>query len=286
LILDRCRSFAVVASVFALFVLTRSVAARPSQNDPKSAGALAFEVVSVKRRTPAEMAGPPGVMHFTPTGFRYSGRRLTGTLPLNIIIVEAYSITDMQLVGPKWLNWDSNSDSYEIEAIMPEGTNRPDSLLMLRTMLADRFGLRFHRETKDVPGYNLSISSRGHKLQASSTDKKSTAPKINGPAGPVKTTSRQRAGHFQAWAMTMPDFVGWLSGWTGHPVTDSTGLTGRYDIELQWEPGEAGSFGGRPDDANEVFQAVERQLGLRLERKTVPLEMFVIDHVDRMPTPN
>ena len=98
--------------------------------------------------------------------------------------------------------------------------------------------------------------------------------------------SSQHPGGYQAWSVTMSTFAEWLSACTQHPIADSTGLTGRYDIELSWEPSEDELSGGRQPVTSEVFKAVEQQLGLKLQKRTVSVELFVIDHAEKVPTPN
>jgi uncharacterized protein (TIGR03435 family) len=228
-----------------------------------------------------EIPSSPGVLNFATRGFRRSGQRLTCHLPLDAIIGEAYELEPAQLVGPKWLN----SGEYAVEAILPAGTTHADSRWMLQSMLVDRFGLRFHREHQDLAGYSLTVSPRGHKLREVSDVDRKKAPVIETPNGPRPMASSQSAGKFRAYSMTADGFAAWLSAYSGHPVVNLTGLKGRYDIELRWEVEEGQEHRAAPPSMAELKWAVE-QLGLNLQKRTVPYEMFIIDHVDRAPTGN
>jgi uncharacterized protein (TIGR03435 family) len=154
---------------------------------------------------------------------------------------------------------------------------------MLRKLLADRFKLTFHREQKDFSIYALTIAKGGSKLR------ESTAP----PDEPSQLINRVFPGRIQLPARnaTMAQFVSMMQrAVLDRPVVDRTGLGGKYDFDLEWTPDET-QFDGQgppasPDStAPDLFAALQRQLGLRLEATKGPVEVLVIDKVER-PTAN
>ena len=125
--------------------------------------APAFEAVAVKRSgTTAYVMHGPGSVTAGGFGFRYSGVRVACDLELRAIIREAFSIKeDYQVAGPSWIA----TERYQVNAVLPAGTSRDMARLMLRTMLEERFGLRYHHEQKDLPGYALIEARSGFKLR-------------------------------------------------------------------------------------------------------------------------
>ncbi len=175
--------------------------------------------------------------------------------------------------GPAWID----SDHYDIVALTPGDTrpSRPQQMAMLRTLLSDRFKLTFHREQKDFSIYELEVATGGPKL------KESTAPATD-PAELISTVYPQRM-HLPARNATMGDFASLLQrALLDRPVVDKTGLTARYDFDLDWAPDET-QFGGEvPVAAADApsppfFTAIEQQLGLKVEATKGPVEAMVVD---------
>jgi uncharacterized protein (TIGR03435 family) len=156
--------------------------------------------------------------------------------------------------------------------------------LMLQRLLEDRFGLTVHRETRSVPVFALKVVDRSKLKAASSGDCVPPPRGICGGfrAGPGKLTGR---------AVSMERLARFLSGpRTGRLVTDSTGLSGVFDLMLEWTPDSAPSpagFDAAAPDPNgpPVFTALREQLGLTLESTTGPMEVIVVDSVHK-PTEN
>ena len=165
---------------------------------------------------------------------------------------------------------------------------------MLRTLLAERFKLAVRRETRDLPVYELAIAKGGPKLQKSDADCGANLYACHGFAGsPV---------HLSGTGVDMADLAGYLSGHADRPVRDNTGIQGVFDIKMQWNPRPGVPWpaddaprspavekreGPRPDfdSLPSLDTALEQQLGLKLVARKGPVDIYVIDHVER-PTEN
>jgi uncharacterized protein (TIGR03435 family) len=225
-----------------------------------------FDVLSVKR---------------IPDG-RYGGACLklparlscTGALMADLIR-EAYNVERYQVAGPSWV--DSNvvpvPDMFAVEATFPEGTSDDQIRLMFQSALAKRFGLAAHHETREFGIYALVIDQAGSKLKPAA------------PGEPFKV-SRGR-GRFATQAGPIRLLITNIRSEVDRPVLDRTGLDGAFDFALEWTPSEEAL---RPDapPANllDVFGALRSQLGLRLVPQKAPIDVLVIDKVDRIPSEN
>jgi len=224
---------------FALSILVASVAAAQP----------AFEVTSVKPSEP----GQPGM------GTRNDpGMLILNNATLRFAIRFAFSIQDFQFAGaPKWVD----ADHFEIEGKCAEGVTFAQKLVMLQTLLADRFQLKFHRETREVPGYVLVPAKSGLKLSKTKTP--------DGPSGASWGGTRV-AGTNQ----TTAGLASMLSTHLERPLIDEAGYKDRFDFRLDWT--------STPEEpAPSLFSIIQEQLGLRLEARRVPVEMFVIDHAEK-----
>jgi uncharacterized protein (TIGR03435 family) len=237
-----------------------------------------FEVASIKPAKPPE-AGRMMV------GIRVEqGRFVANNMSVRMLIQQAYNLKDFQVTGaPGWVN----SERYDIVA-KPEGPVTSDLRgetlrLMLQSLLEDRFKLKSHFETKELPVYNLVVGKGGPKLKESEAGQ--------------EDRQMQRMGRGQASlnGANMAMLVRLISQALGRDVIDKTGLTGRYDIELKWTPDEAAMRGPgegpeRPPTENtappdtsgpSLFTAVQEQLGLKLESSKGPVGILVVDHVEK-----
>lgn len=228
---------------------------------PPSTGAearLAFEVASIKLH-------PDPITHSEDPAVH--GARVVGTASKVLdLIEEAYGLRGDQISGgPAWVK----SDHYDIAA-KAEGESpiTKDQLRqMLRSLLADRFQLKFHRERRETAVYELVLGKGGPKLKP---------PDATGH-GFVQATDTGL--HMEAPNGTMAQLATQLSVTAGRPVVDKTGLTEHYAYTLDWLPAN-----GDPEpDSNvpSMFTAVQEQLGLKLESGKASIEMFVIDHVEK-----
>jgi uncharacterized protein (TIGR03435 family) len=237
----------------------------------------AFDVATIKPVDPDAKAGRYIIMQGT---HRFIGKAYT----LKLLIAAAYSLSPQTISGgPSWIE----SDHFDITAITP-GEVQPthdEQMSMLRNLLSDRFKLTFHREPKQFSLYELQVASpkSGPKL------KPSAAPAGDPPAV-ISTVYPQRI-VMPARNVTMADFVSVLQrAVLDRPVVDKTGLTGRYDFDLEWAPDES-QFGGDVKAASAdapsppFFTAVQQELGLRLVATKGPVDALIVDNAEH-PTAN
>lgn len=251
----------------------------------------AFEVASIK---PDKSGTDMTMLRTTAVGF------IAQNIPLRELLRQAYRVQDNQIVGaPTWVG----SARYDIEAKV--GSNDTDALrqltpdergLMMQPLLADRFQLKVHTETKDLPVLVLTVAKGGPKLHEAKPG--DTYPNgIKGFDGKGGGAGLMHMGPGQLTAQGLPisSFVQLLSQQLGHVVQDQTGLTGKYDFALQWTPDQdnsammKGPGGGPPglgdappaDSAGpSLLTALQEQLGLKLESQKAPVPVLVIDHVE------
>ncbi len=217
-----------------------------------------FETASVR----ISPLGSTGTTSWSDMG---SGTFTAKNTPLRILVGMAYGVDDKQILGEDKLG----TELYDVSA-RPEGGGKLSYERlhpMLESLLAERFGLVVHRETKVFSGYALVPAKTGVKLQASGA----TA------AGQSSILPGRLIGH----AVGMAVLASMLGRPLGAPVADKTGIEGTYEVDLKFAP-EGSTDSSRPS----IFTAVQEQLGLKLESQKVPLEMLVIDHCERVPTEN
>jgi uncharacterized protein (TIGR03435 family) len=243
-----------------------------------------LEVASVRKHVPT--APRDGVR----SGVTLSGSRVTVEgLSLNLLIMEAYNLKAYQIAaGPDWMGGGSMSDvaakaasieEYDVSA-KAEGEaalTRDQARLILQAVLADRFHLRVHRETKEIPVYALVVGKYGLKLKESAPDAKS------GPTVEI-TPSGMR---FSDSKGTITQLAGLLSRSADRPVLDNSGLMGFYSITLEWSIDDARLASAldipreRDPAGPSLFTAVQEQLGLKLDPTKAPMDVLVIDHVEK-----
>lgn len=246
--MDIAKSAAIAA---VMFVSTLQLRAQP-----------AFEVASIRPHK-----GP-----YTEVGVHISGPKVTieayGLLGL---IMDAYQLhEDSQISGgPAWMSADSVR--FDIAAIAP-GERAPTGenvRLMLQTLLADRFQLKVHRVTQERPVYALVVAKNGPKLKTSAPDEESSV-----------TTGGVRTAEITMANVSTQQLAIQLSSGLDRPVVDKTGLKEHYNVKLNWIPEFAGPPPPGSDGVN-LFTAVQEQLGLKLEPQRAPIEILVIDHVEK-----
>jgi uncharacterized protein (TIGR03435 family) len=216
-----------------------------------------FEVASVRLSPPD--AG------FTSTSTYPSDRFTARNATLDYLIQIAYGVEQYQISGkPDWLE----SQEYDIAAKAEgdAGLSREQMQPLLQHLLEQRFHLKTHREQKEVPGYVLVLAKGEPKLQASK------GANAGGQILPNGLQGRNMSVRGLASMLVIP---------TGRPIVDNTGIEGMYDFNLKYAPANDPNS-SLPD----LFTALQEQLGLKLESQKVPVEMLVIDRVDRIPTEN
>jgi len=201
-------------------------------------------------------------------------------LPLRTIIGAAYGIAEYQIKGPPWIEHERFDIVAKTDASI---TDQDDMLPLLKPLLAERFQMTMHRETKQLPAYVLTVAANGPKFAAAEAGDTSL---------PFKKANKSGGGRIYSEHMTMPQFAEILSRRLGPPVLDRTGLAGAYRVTLEWaadskaakpaKPGKAEPDTDRPS----IFTALHDQMGLRLQALKVPVEIFVIDQIEKTPTAN
>lgn len=247
-------------ATIALTIFT--ITSLPAADQPK------FETASVKRSDqciPSNSLGPGTVV-------------LRG-LPLKPILIEAFKVRNDQIVGPTWLD----EDCFEIVARMPEGSTSDQIPAMLQALLIERFKLAARKENRPRQVYVLIVDKNGPKFKE--TDLSSD----NAHPGNVRFSGAPGITGFKG-QITMASLARLLSKRVNQTVEDLTGLKGTYDIDLSWAPDPA--FEAHPNaelppsPAADLFTAIRESLGLRLESRKEPVEVLVIDHMERVPTEN
>ena len=292
-----------------------------------------FEVASVKPAEPqamgmmrVRMGGGPG----TPD----PGQLTYSNASLKDVLINAYAVKGYQINGPKWLD----SERFDIMAKIPKGATKEQFQLMLQNLLAERFKLTLHHETKELPMYALVVGRGGPKLKESVDDDPAAPPPPPPPpppgsdgAGPVMGRMRVGAdgtpqlppgvgkngmmmmimnGRMRLVANHRPitALLEMLSNQLGRPVVDATELKANYDFTLDFAPDgmngpmgmmpppppqhDGGPGGGAPmasaPDAGgpTIFTALQEQLGLKLEQRKGPVDLLVIDRMEKVPTEN
>jgi uncharacterized protein (TIGR03435 family) len=190
------------------------------------------------------------------------------------LIYESYGVKDYQVSGPDWLG----TEIYDITATLPPGVTRDDVQLMIQNLLAERFKLTLHRDTREMPVYALVAGKGGSKLQEVEFARGSTS-----------------ASHGKLVATTIPirNLTEFLSRQTGRPVLDMTGLKGFYSFTLTYTPEDTPAAPG-PDSGPvaesavgpSLLNALQEQLGLKLEARKAPVEILLVDHAEKVPTEN
>jgi uncharacterized protein (TIGR03435 family) len=228
--------------------------------------AKAFEVASIKLNT--SDSGDSS----TSSG---NGRITMTNVSLKQCIETAFAVKDSSFSGPSWL------DSVKLDIVAkapadstPPGPGSPlsDFPAMLQTLLADRFKLQVHRETKVLSGYALIVDKKGLKIQ---------------PAHPVeegRSTTSSGRGQLSATGVSLEEFADLLSSSLDRPVKDLTEIHDVFDLKLKWTPD--GTLPADSPTATSLFAAVQEQLGLRLEARKLPIEILVVDHAEKVPTEN
>ena len=217
------------------------------------------------------------------------GGRFLASAPLETAILWAYKLKEFQLFDlPKWAS--SRDGYFAIEAKTSSAVTQDECRLMARKVLGDRFKLALHRETREIPVYELVASKNGTKAMKRAVDSDEGLGgriTINGsplggfvaPGSGIKGVSMDRLASMLDQLMVMSTPVDEVH----RPVVDKTGLEGQYRFSLDIEIGMRG--GPIPDGFSDIFTALRQQLGLELERRTEGFDVVLIDHLER-PDPN
>lgn len=233
-----------------------------SQETRREPPVTSFELATVRVSAPGSVRSdgqwsPPGI-----------GKFWAGNVSLEFLIGMAYGVDAKQIDGkPAWLG----SELYDITAKPVAGVrlSREELKPMLQNLLQERFHLAAHRETRMMPGYELVVAKGEPKLQATNGD--------HVPGFRVNVSP----GHLIGLNWSMAALAGYLGPAAGRPVVDRTGIAGSYDVSVEyaWDEAEESSLPS-------LFTALQENLGLKLGPRKVPVEVVMIDHVDRVPVEN
>jgi uncharacterized protein (TIGR03435 family) len=258
-----------VSIVCAVMVCAPGLSAQPASR---------FEVASVKPNTSGdfervELAVGPG------------GRFTAVNVPLQELVQLAHGVSDFQVVdAPGWIRGARFDIDARASSELTPGTVPPQ----LRQLLIDRFHLAAHRDTREMPIYRLVLARSDRRLGPSLThaasDGCAEAPRGRGPSPPSgqrrRCVFRIGNGSLIAASMSMATLASRLKALVGRFVDDETGLDGLYDFEMKWLPPDGASAATDPG-APAIFTALQEQLGLRLEASRAPVDVLVVDHIER-----
>ncbi|MGD1072507.1 MAG: TIGR03435 family protein [Bryobacteraceae bacterium] len=278
-----------------------------------------FEAATIKQPPPPDgnrmfigINGGPGTAD--------PGRINYENVSLKMLLTKAYGVQDYQISGPDWLD----SERFNVAAKLPDGATKEQFQKMLQNLLIERFKMVVHKEKKDLPAYALVVAKNGPRLKPSTVDPAATldaqtpGPPPGGPVmgkdgfpemraggrGIMMAMTMGRGAKMATARASMQELAERLGSQLGRPVVDQTGLTGKYEFTLYFSmEGLANAMGGirspqptpppgaveAPSDAEtapSLQTAIQEQLGLRLESRKMPLDLIVIDHIEKVPTEN
>jgi uncharacterized protein (TIGR03435 family) len=245
-----------------------------------SSAKVEFEVASVRPNDSG-----PGSSSSRMRNGRYESTNET----LLDLVRSALQVREYQIIAPDWLK----SDRYDVRAKAPDGAADDQMPLMLQSLLAERFKMQFHRETRELPILALLVAKGGPKLVPATESDLATPNRPSTPQATRGSNATAGAGGSSAQSPsgnrlstmhsigTLTSFAGNLSRSVDRPVIDMTGLTGKYDMRLAFKPTNAA-----PEDSGpSIFTALTEQLGLRLEARNGPVEVIVIDSIEKVREP-
>jgi uncharacterized protein (TIGR03435 family) len=252
------------SSILAVIAALMSASFARTQDKPAR---LTFDVATVR---PSKQADRNGGIKALPGGNGYTAQNI----PVKLMISLMYRVPMRQITGgPDWLD----SDRYNVEARVERSYSIDDLHIMYQNLLADRFNLKFHIETKEGPVYALMLDTPGSKLKINESPQDYKIPMNFGPEGAVGIR------------VPMPYLCWWLGQQlqnSGRPVIDLTGLDKNYDFTLSFMPElppdvSRDNLSPEVRDRPSLFDALKQQLGLKLVAQKGPVDHYVIDHIDR-----
>lgn len=306
-----CRSARRIAGLLLLISAASTLFAqeKPGANPAQPAGSsqpakpdYRFEVASIRPtvQTRYEYGDPRLKPQFSP------GLYQENAVTLASLVAEAFGIKhSYQMESPSWMG----NVYFTVNAVPPKGATKADLPVMLRHLLEERFGLKYHRETRQMSGYELVMVKPAPGLTKSPAPA-SQRPTVKGP--PIETdkdgniTLSKNAGSTELWTgtdagmkvewrvrnETMEQVAGRLADKVSKPVIDATGLEGEYDFTLLYSPElpsrtAGGDEASAPMEHSLLLDALREQLGLELRPvKNVPVDVIVIDSANKEPTEN
>lgn len=262
-------------SIRALLAMVAVLGLRAQTVEPRPA----FEVVSITPRNNSQRPGPPRID---------PGRVSYPNATLKFLIMRAYDVANYQLHGPSWLD---EPNSFSFSARIPDGASEQQIPAMLQTMLADRFALKVHWESRVQPVFVLLVGKGGSKLKKSDLSIAENGPDGR-PTGSLEV--HPDTGHFVFRTFTIAQLARYLSNQLGRPVLDMTETQGMFDIEFEANPADldglrkisaAGDLPVVDSAYSSIFTAIQT-LGLKLESRKEPIQHLFVDSALKVPTAN
>lgn len=226
----------------------------------------AFEVASIK----VNSSGSRGSSSHSRPG----GVILMENISLKQLIERAYDVRDFSLTGPDWLD----TARFDISAKPPEAVSNEEMRVLMQNLLIERFKLAVHREEKTMGAFALLPAKGGLKIKAVEP----------GPSGSNSTVNNGR-GTLNGQKMTMARLADWLGQRVDRPVVDKTETPGMFDIKLEWvadNPSATPSTEAETPSGPSIYTALQEQLGLKLTSAKLPVQILVVDRVEKVPTEN
>jgi uncharacterized protein (TIGR03435 family) len=246
-------------------------AAHVSTQSTSDATLPVFDVITIK---PNSSGDQPSI--------DFDGGNFSATnFSVKMLVLFAYDLKDDQLFGiPKWANelrFDMKAKVLDADPTILQHLTNDQKRLIEQTILTERFGLIFHRETKVLPVYELVVDKGGPRFQPSKIEAGQKGANGLG-AGSLHTNNHDGNADMASTAVPISSLVNVLSRQTERIVVDQTGLTGRYDLSLTWSRDDGGTP-ATDQNSPSILTAIQEQLGLRLRPAKLPVDTFVVDHV-------
>ena len=301
---------AIQTSMIAILASAAALAQAPAPA-PAPATRLEFEVASIRPSAP--ISSPADVARI---GVHIDGQRVSlALLAMTDLIQSAYNVKLHQISGPDWMK----AERYDINAKLPTGSTDKQIQPMIQSLLEDRFGLKLHREMRDFPVYALTIAKTGLKMKESAPDppaadgEKPKSFDVTAASSNNGTTINYGNGSYMNFDMNNSTFEGHkmpalalpdtLARFLDRPVVDMTGLKGNYDFTLKFAQDDFRAMMIRaaiaagavlPPEAMKLLETSSgdslpnalETLGLKLEQRKSPIEVLVIDHIEKTPSDN
>ncbi len=247
--------------------------------------ALVFEAASLRPSGSAPVDSDPNAAvsagrRFGGPGTSSPGRIFYSRTPLRRLIMDAYQVQSEQVSGPEWLD----SEKFDITANVRKGATKDQVDLMLQNLLKERFKLTLHKSTKEGLVYELTVVKGGSRMKAAASSER---PEIR----MARNNGLQRR---TCRACSIADLIRSVEGFdpqrlAPERIVDRTGLTGRYDFTLEFESSltsrslKLSALQTQAHSGEDIFTALEKQLGLRLKQGSGPVELLIVDHIERTP---
>jgi uncharacterized protein (TIGR03435 family) len=258
---------------------------------PAFSQSLAFEAASIKLSGPQSVRGSSGG-----PGSKDTERYTFLAASLHDLITVAWHVDNFQVLSRTYLD----APAFDLTATIPPGATKEQFRVMLQNLLAERFGLEVHVESRDFPAYELVVAKGGFKLKEAVAG--ASTPQLDGPEGrdgwpglrpgrPDMASNASASGGYNLVRLrgreqSIAAFAEFLPVPGYLPVVDKTGIIGKYNFALEYTRDQPGALPDAPPIVPDLFTVMQRQLGLQLVPKKLPFDVVVVDSFNRLPTGN